>query len=105
MEVMYDNFFREVKILLIIIYARLSKEERGKSEEEQSQSIQNQLEICREYIEDEMQEYPDIQFKIVDELWDDGVSGTTFDRDGFNEAIKKLETGKANMLITKDLSR
>ncbi len=105
LEVMYDNFFREVKILLIIIYARLSKEERGKSEEEQSQSIQNQLEICREYIEDEMQEYPDIQFKIVDELWDDGVSGTTFDRDGFNEAIKKLETGKANMLITKDLSR
>lgn len=105
MEVMYDNFFREVKVLLIIIYARLSKEERGKSEEEQSQSIQNQLEICREYIEDEMQEYPNVQFKVVAELWDDGVSGTTFDRDSFNEVIRKLETGEANMLVTKDLSR
>lgn len=102
---MYDNFFREVKVLLIIIYARLSKEERGKSEEEQSQSIQNQLEICREYIEDEMQEYPNVQFKVVAELWDDGVSGTTFDRDSFNEVIRKLETGEANMLVTKDLSR
>lgn len=105
MNIMYDNFFKEVKILLIIIYARLSKEEQGKSKEEQSQSINNQIEICKEFIEEEMQEYPDIQFKIVAELYDDGITGTTFNRDSFNKAIKMLETKQATMLITKDLSR
>ena len=52
----YDNFLQIVKCFLIIIYARLSKEEQGKSKEEQSKSIKNQIEICKRFIEAEEQE-------------------------------------------------
>lgn len=103
---MYDSLMREITILYIIIYARLSKEEKDKqSEEEQSQSIRNQIEICHEYIEEEKAEYPNCEFVIVDELYDDGISGTTFDRADFNKLVKLIEDKKANMVITKDLSR
>ena len=102
---MYDNFLRAVKCFLIIIYARLSKEELGKSKEEQSKSIKNQINMCKRFIEAEQKEYPNIQFKIVAILKDDGVSGTTFDRDDFNELVRKIEAQQANMVITKDLSR
>ena len=103
---LYDNLLRQVTVLYIIIYARLSKEEKDKqTPEEQSKSIQNQIEICHEYIEEEKKEYPNCQFVIVEELYDDGVSGTTFDRDDFNKLVKLIESKKANMVITKDLSR
>lgn len=102
---MRDNLFRIVSVLYIIIYARLSKEEEGKTAEEQSKSIQNQIDICKRYIEDEQQKYPNIKFEIVAELFDDGISGTTFERDDFKELIKLIETKKANMVITKDQSR
>ncbi|HHX33003.1 MAG TPA: recombinase family protein [Mollicutes bacterium] len=106
MNIMYDNLLRTVKILYIIIYARLSKEEKDKqSTEEQSQSIKHQFEICREYIEEEQKEYPDCSFIIVEELYDDGISGTTFDRADFNKLVKLIENKQANMVITKDLSR
>ena len=101
----YDNFLQIVKCFLIIIYARLSKEEQGKSKEEQSKSIKNQIEICKRFIEAEEQEYPNCKFKIVAILKDDGVSGTTFERDDFNKLIKKIESKQANMVITKDTSR
>ena len=102
---MRDNLFRIVSVLYIIIYARLSKEEEGKTTEEQSKSIQNQIDICKRYIGDEQQKYPNIKFEIVAELFDDGISGTTFERDDFKELIKLIETKKANMVITKDQSR
>jgi DNA invertase Pin-like site-specific DNA recombinase len=102
---MFDNFMRVVKILNIIIYARLSKEEQGKSKEEQSRSIKNQIDMCKKFIEDEQKAYPKCQFKIAAILKDDGVSGTTFDRNDFNKLISKIESNQANMVITKDLSR
>ena len=104
-NIMYDNMLRQVITLYIIIYARLSKEEENKSEEEQSSSIQHQLELCRQFIEEEKQTYPNINYVIVKELYDDGISGTTFDRDDFNKLVKLIEENKANMVITKDLSR
>ena len=36
---------------------------------------------------------------------DDGWSGGNFDRPAFQEMMRQLEAGKANMVITKDLSR
>lgn len=38
-------------------------------------------------------------------LGDDGWSGTSFDRPGFQRMIGDIETKKVNMVITKDLSR
>lgn len=103
---LFDNLLQKITSFKIIIYARLSKEEKDKqSFEEQSRSIRNQIEICREYVENEQLEYPNCRFEIVKELFDDGVSGTTFNRNNFNKLIKLLNEKKANMVITKDLSR
>ena len=36
---------------------------------------------------------------------DDGVSGVTFDRPGWNEMIRLAEAGKVRTVIVKDMSR
>ena len=87
------------------MYARLSKEEEGKTSVERSKSIQNQIDICRRYIDEEKKKYENIKFNIVAELFDDGISGTTFERNDFKELIKMIESKQANMVITKDQSR
>ena len=42
---------------------------------------------------------------LIKEYIDDGVSGTTFNRPGFNELLQDIENKSINMVITKDLSR
>ena len=88
-----------------IIYARLSKEEQGKSKEDQSRSIKNQIMMCKNYIEEEKNMYEDCLFTEVAILKDDGISGTTFDREDFQKLVNLIEQKQANMVITKDLSR
>ena len=77
------------------IYLRLSREDERLGE---SGSISTQRDLLLNYVKDN-----DLLF--VDEYVDDGVSGTTFDRAGFNRMIKDCESGKINMIITKDTSR
>lgn len=77
------------------IYLRLSRED---SQNKESESISTQRELLLNYIKDN-----DLEF--VDEYVDDGVSGTTFDRVGFNRMIRDCENRKINMIITKDTSR
>ena len=36
---------------------------------------------------------------------DDGISGTTFDREGFQQMISDIEAGKIGTVIVKDMSR
>ncbi len=102
---MYDNFLRFVNVINYVIYARLSKEEQGKSPEEQSRSIKNQIKVCQNYIEEEKRAYPNCRFNEVAILKDDGISGTTFNREDFNKLVKLIEQKQVNMVITKDLSR
>ena len=77
------------------IYLRLSREDERLGE---SSSISNQRDLLLNYIRDN-------NLLLVDEYVDDGVSGTTFDRAGFNRMIKDCESKKINMIITKDTSR
>ena len=77
------------------IYIRLSREDGYKQE---SESISNQRNILQRYVKEN-----DLCF--VKEYVDDGVSGTTFDRPGFNEMLQDIENKNINMVITKDLSR
>lgn len=77
------------------IYLRLSHEDELKSE---SGSISNQRDIIHKYIKENHLLY-------VSEYVDDGVSGTQFDRAGWNKLIEDIESGCINMVITKDLSR
>ncbi len=44
-------------------------------------------------------------FTNVHHFTDDGVSGTTFDRDGFKAMIAELEAGYVATIIVKDMSR
>ena len=43
--------------------------------------------------------------ELIKEYVDDGISGTTFDRPGFNKMLQDIENRTINMIITKDLSR
>ena len=77
------------------IYLRLSKEDERLGE---SGSITNQRAILMNYIKEH-------QLTFVKEYVDDGVSGTTFHRLGFNQMIQDIEDHKINMILTKDTSR
>ena len=77
------------------IYIRLSREDGDKQE---SESIGNQRSMIKRYLTEN-------NLNFIDEYVDDGVSGTTFDRKGFNQLIEEIEKKKINMVVTKDLSR
>ncbi len=77
------------------IYIRLSREDGDKQE---SESISNQRNILQRYVKEN-------NLCFIKEYVDDGVSGTTFNRPGFNEMLQDIENKNINMVITKDLSR
>lgn len=77
------------------LYARLSQEDALDGE---SNSIANQKKILLKYATDNG--FPNPTFFI-----DDGVSGVTFDRPGWNEMIRLAEAGKVQTVIVKDMSR
>ena len=77
------------------LYARLSQEDALDGD---SNSIVNQKKILLQYAEDNG--FPNPTFFI-----DDGVSGVTFDRPGWNEMIGLAEAGKVKTVIVKDMSR
>ena len=77
------------------MYIRLSREDGDKQE---SESIGNQRKILQRYVKEN-------NLTLIKEYIDDGVSGTTFNRPGFNELLQDIENKSINMVITKDLSR
>ena len=81
--------------LFAYAYYRLSREEAQKSE---STSITNQKKIVEAYCKQH-------GITILKYFVDDGWSGGNFERPGFQEMMRALESGKANVVITKDLSR
>lgn len=83
------------KINRVGIYLRLSKEDEKLGE---SGSITNQRAILLNYIQEH-------KWHLEQEYIDDGVSGTTFDRAGFNRMIQDIENKKINVVLTKDTSR
>ncbi len=89
------------------MYARLSdddpeeekkKAKGGKDSDKESNSIQNQRTILFDYARQHGYLHP--QF-----FYDDGVSGTTFEREGFRRMEELVEAGKVSTVIVKDLSR
>ena len=80
------------------IYLRLSQEDKIKKDTE-SNSIENQRRIIKKYIDSN----EDLVF--ISEYVDDGYSGTSFNRPGFQEMLKDLKKSKIDTIIVKDLSR
>ena len=83
------------RFTLSFAYLRLSNEEAQGGE---SSSITNQRMIVQNYCKQN-------GITLVREFVDDGYSGGNFNRPGFKEMLRQLEQGKANLVITKDLSR
>lgn len=77
------------------LYCRLSKDDLLQGE---SNSITNQKAILKKYADDNG--FTNTVFYV-----DDGISGTTFDREGFKSMMSDIEAGKVSTVITKDLSR
>ena len=78
-------------------YARLS---RGDDLDGVSGSIVNQQQIIRQYCERSPED-----LRIVREYADDGVSGTTYDREGWKALMSDLESGVIEGFVVKDSSR
>ena len=82
---------------LVGAYIRLSKEDKNLNNKD-SESIKNQKEIIRKYIEEN-------NYKLIEEFVDDGYTGSNFNRPGFIRMIEKIKNNEINMVIVKDLSR
>lgn len=77
------------------LYCRLSRDDKLQGD---SNSIINQKKILQKYALDHG--WKNIRFYI-----DDGISGTTFNRPGFQEMIADIEAGIVKRVIIKDMSR
>lgn len=88
-----NNKRQEEKITAL--YCRLSQDDNLDGE---INSISNQKEILMTYAKKNGYLHP--KFFV-----DDGISGTTFNRPGFQEMEKLIESGKVSTVVVKDLSR
>lgn len=86
-----------IKKCFVAIYIRLSKEDDNIGE---SESVQNQKSLLVNYIKSLGPNYVIVEIYI-----DDGYTGTNFDRPAFQKMLLDIQSGKVNMVITKDLSR
>ena len=89
------------KIYHAAIYVRLSKEDgdvAGASKAE-SNSISNQKELIRNFLKDKE------DIVVVSERVDDGYSGSSFERPGFQQMLEDIRKGVVDCVVVKDLSR
>ena len=97
-----DNKMLRATDKITALYCRLSvedtKDEKKNGKEDLSNSIQNQKAILLQYARDHR--FPHPTFFI-----DDGYSGVTYDRPGFQKMLDEIEAGHVGAVITKDLSR
>ena len=84
------------KIWNATLYLRLSRDDGDK---EESGSITGQRELLRDYIS----QHPELREYAI--RIDDGFSGSTFERPGFQKMIEDVKAGRTDCIIVKDLSR
>ena len=80
---------------LTALYCRLSRDDELQGD---SNSIVNQKKILEKYAREHG--YSNFKFYV-----DDGISGTTFNRPGFQQMIADIEAGLVKRVIIKDMSR
>ena len=84
---------KEIKITAL--YERLSRDDEQAGE---SNSIQNQKKYLEEYARQK-------GLRNIRHFYDDGYSGTNFNRPGFAALLEEIEAGRVETLVVKDLSR
>lgn len=90
-----------IKIYKVAAYYRLSSEDEGVSRygKSESGSIANQKILIKDFLKDKA------DLKLCGEYTDDGVSGSSFHRPGFDRLMEDIEAGLIDCVIVKDLSR
>ncbi|MDO5782479.1 MAG: recombinase family protein [Eubacteriales bacterium] len=91
-----NNIKGQTEEKITALYCRLSVDDDKKDAE--SNSITNQKQILLDYCQ--KQGFTNTMFFV-----DDGISGTSFERGGFQQMQKMVEEGKICRVIVKDLSR
>lgn len=83
----------------VAIYARLSREDEDKIDgSKESRSIENQIKVLSDYATQN-------EFEIYEVYYDDGISGATQERPGFQKMLEDAKKKKFNILLVKDISR
>lgn len=77
------------------LYCRLSCDDDNEGE---SLSIENQKKLLTQYADEKG--FLNTRFYV-----DDGISGTTFERDGFKAMLNDVQNGEVKTVIVKDMSR
>ena len=77
------------------IYARLSRDDGDASE---SNSITSQKALCEDFIE----KHSDLE--LVETFTDDGFSGVSFERPGFERLEQAVRSGRIECIVCKDIS-
>ena len=91
-NVMSDSAVRELRVAA---YARVSTDK-----DDQANSFESQVKYFTEFIEKQD------NWQLVKIYSDDGISGTsTHKRDGFNDMIDDVMSGKIDFIVTKEVSR
>ena len=86
---------KKEEIKITALYERLSRDDEQAGE---SNSIQNQKKRIEEYARQK-------GLRNIRHFYDDGYSGTNFNRPGFAALLEEIEAGHVEVLIVKDLSR
>ena len=86
---------KKEEIKITALYERLSRDDEQAGE---SNSIQNQKKYLEEYARQK-------GLRNIRHFYDDGYSGTNFNRPGFAALLEEIEAGHVGVLIVKDLSR
>ena len=92
----YGKISANTILYKVAIYLRLSRDDETVGD---SESIINQREFLTKYVK----QYSN--WELVDIYVDDGYTGTNFNRPDFIRLKNDIESGKINLVITKDLSR
>lgn len=80
---------------IVGIYVRLSRDDERAGE---SLSIENQKMLLTKFVAEK-------GWQLHDVYVDDGISGTTFERDGVQRLLADAKRGIINTIVVKDLSR
>lgn len=96
-----QKFEKALKVIRVIIYARVSSQKQLDNKEEDS--IKSQIYCCRKFCK-EMQRVGE-QWEIVEIISDDGRTGRNDKRDGINRVRERTAQGDADVVLVYGLSR
>ncbi|MDR2074051.1 MAG: recombinase family protein [Oscillospiraceae bacterium] len=90
--------FNQKNDKIVALYFRISKDDLKGGKINESNSITNQRIYLRNYADKH-------GYRNIQEFVDDGITGTTNQREKYREMIEMSENGEINTIIVKDLSR